>query len=59
VFDFPIEIKMRGVYVSGNERKREYRECFLLLFFYLLQYVFFLKRDKKEGVYVGVVMGKN
>jgi len=58
VFVFSIEIKMRGVYVGGNERKRECRECFLLLFFYLLQYVF-LKRDKKAGVYVGVVIGKN
>ena len=25
VFVFPIEIKMRGVYVGGNERKRENR----------------------------------
>jgi len=33
---------MRGVYVSGNEKELDkYRECFLLLFFYLLQYVFF------------------
>jgi len=44
VFVFPIEIKMRGVYVSGNERKRECGECFLLSFFYLLQYVFFKER---------------
>ena len=32
MFVFPIEIKMRDVYVSGNERKRECRECFLLFF---------------------------
>jgi len=31
---------MRGVYVGGNERKRECRECFFS-FFYLFQYVFF------------------
>jgi len=36
LFVFPIEIKMRGVYVGDNERKRECRECFLLFFFYLL-----------------------
>jgi len=29
VFGFPI--KMRGVYVGGNERKRECRECFFFL----------------------------
>jgi len=32
VFVFPIEVKMRGIYVGGNERKRECRECFLLSF---------------------------
>ena len=48
---------MRGAYVGDNERKRECRECFLLLFFYLLQC--FFKRYKKGGVYVRVVMGKN
>jgi len=32
VFVFPIEIKMRGVYVGGKERKRECREFF---FFFL------------------------
>jgi len=50
VFVFPIEIKMRGVYVGGNEIKRECRECFLF-FFYLLQYVFF-KREIKKEVYM-------
>ena len=57
VFVFPIEIKMRGVYVGGNERNRECRECFLF-FFYLLQYVF-LREIKKGGVNMGLVMGKN
>jgi len=33
VFVFPIEIKMRGVYVGGNEKELEkYKECFLLFF---------------------------
>ena len=48
---------MRGVYVGGNERNRECRECFLF-FFYLLQYVF-LREIKKGGVNMGLVMGKN
>jgi len=34
VFVLPIKIKMRGVYVGGNERKRDWRECFLLFFFF-------------------------
>jgi len=58
VFVFPIEIKMRGVYMGGNGRKRECKECFLL-FFPTSFNVFFLKRDEKGGVYVGVVMGNN
>jgi len=57
VFVFPIEIKMRGVYVVGNERKRECKKCFLLFFSTSLN--IFFKRDKKCGVYVRVVMGKN
>jgi len=47
---------MRGVYVGGNERKREGREYFL---FFFLPPSIFIKRDQKGGVYVGVVMGKN
>jgi len=44
--------------VGGNERKRECRECFLL-FFLPPSICFFCKRDKKGGVYVGVVIEKN
>jgi len=46
VFVFPIGIKMRGVYVGGNERKRECRE-FFSSFFYLLQYVFLREIEKR------------
>ena len=44
---FSREIKMRGAYVGDNERKRECRECFLLL---LLSTSFnvFLRDIKKE-----------
>jgi len=56
VFVFPIEIKMWGVYAGDNERKRECRECFL---FFSTSFNFFLNRDNKGGVYVGVMMGKN
>jgi len=56
VFFFPIEIKMRDIYVGGNERKRECKECFL---FFLPPSICFFKRDQKGGVYVGVVMGKD
>ena len=55
MFVFSIEIKMRGVYVGGNERKRECKECF----FFLPPSICFFKRDKKGGVYVGMVMEKN
>jgi len=57
VFVIPIFVKMKGVYVGGNERKRECRECFLL--FFLPPSICFFKRDKKGGVCVGVVMEKN
>jgi len=53
VFVFPIEIKMRGVYVGGNDRKRECRECFLLLFstsFNMFFYVFFEREIKRRCV---------
>jgi len=46
VFIFPIEIKIRGVCVGGNERKRECRKCFLLFVYYLLQYVFFFLKER-------------
>ena len=46
---------MRGVYVGGNERKREGRVYFFRTSFNM----FFFKRDQKGGVYVGAVMGKN
>jgi len=42
VFVFPIEIKMRAVYVGGNERKRECREYFFLSFFSTSFNMFFL-----------------
>jgi len=49
MFVFPIEIKMRGVYVGGNEKElQKYRECFLLFFLPPSMVVFFLKEIKKE-----------
>jgi len=45
VFVFPIEIKMRGVYVGGKERKRECREFFSTSF-----NMFFLREIKKRCV---------
>ena len=48
VFVFSIEIKMRGVYVGGNEIKRECRECFL--FFSTSFNMLFFKREIKKEV---------
>jgi len=48
VFVFQIKIKIRGVYLGSNERKRECGECFLFFFIYLLQYCFFEREIKKE-----------
>jgi len=60
VFVFPIQIKMRGVFVGGNERKRERRECFLLFFFLPPSICcFFFEREIKKEVCEGVVMRKN
>jgi len=58
VFVFPIEIKMRGFFVGGNEKELENYRMFSSLFSTSFN-MFFLKRDKKGDVYVGVVMGKN
>ena len=41
--------KIRGVYVGGDERKKECKECFFS-FFSTSFSIIFLKRDKKGGV---------
>ena len=40
---------MRGVFVGGNERKRECRECFLLFFSTSFNMFFFFEREIKKG----------
>jgi len=44
VFVFPIDIKMRDVYVGGNKNKKELENVFFSYFLYLLQYVFFKEK---------------
>jgi len=47
VFVFPIKIKMRGVYVDGNEKELEkYRECFLLFFSTSFNDCFFFLKER-------------
>ena len=50
VFVFPIEIKMRGVYMGDNERIREIENVFFL--FFLPPSIFFFEREIKKKVCV-------
>jgi len=51
-------VKRKCVYVDGNGRERG--SVMNIFFQFSTSFnMFFLKRDKKGGVHVGMVMGKN
>jgi len=55
---FSTMVKRKCVYVDGNGRERG--SVMNIFFQFSTSFnMFFLKRDKKGGVHVGMVMGKN